>query len=103
MEISAGSSLSRFSYDPERKRYLQTVDGRTSVYLDEGRFEEVNDGGRSWQDAYVGDYLILRKEGAPSKALPAARCARLGGNPARRQRCRQRTPVFRRVRRTPWR
>ncbi|MGC8385018.1 RHS repeat-associated core domain-containing protein [Pseudomonas aeruginosa] len=64
------------------------------VYLDEGRFEEVNDGGRSWQDAYVGDYLILRKEGAPSKALPAARCARLGGNPARRQRCRQRTPVF---------
>lgn len=36
VEISAGSSLSRFSYDPERKRYLQTVEGRTSVYLDEG-------------------------------------------------------------------
>ncbi|WP_236080248.1 FG-GAP-like repeat-containing protein [Pseudomonas aeruginosa] len=69
VEISAGSSLSRFSYDPERKRYLQTVDGRTSVYLDEGRFEEVNDGGRSWQDAYVGDYLILRKEGGAVKKL----------------------------------
>ncbi|MEE2577428.1 hypothetical protein, partial [Pseudomonas aeruginosa] len=69
MEISAGSSLSRFSYDPERKRYLQTVEGRTSVYLDEGRFEEVNDGGRSWQDAYVGDYLILRKEGGAVKKL----------------------------------
>ncbi|HIE1895121.1 TPA: RHS repeat domain-containing protein [Pseudomonas aeruginosa] len=69
VEISAGSSLSRFSYDPERKRYLQTVDGRTSVYLDEGRFEEVNDGGRSWQDAYIGDYLILRKEGGAVKKL----------------------------------
>ncbi|WP_400565519.1 FG-GAP-like repeat-containing protein [Pseudomonas aeruginosa] len=69
VEISAGSSLSRFSYDPERKRYLQTVDERTSVYLDEGRFEEVNDGGRSWQDAYVGDYLILRKEGGAVKKL----------------------------------
>ncbi|MCJ2343605.1 Rhs family-like protein [Pseudomonas aeruginosa] len=69
VEISAGSSLSRFSYDPERKRYLQTVEGRTSVYLDEGRFEEVNDGGRSWQDAYVGDYLILRKEGGAVKKL----------------------------------
>lgn len=69
VEISAGSSLSRFSYDPERKRYLQTVEGRTSVYLDEGRFEEVSDGGRSWQDAYVGDYLILRKEGGAVKKL----------------------------------
>ncbi|HEJ1589447.1 TPA: RHS repeat-associated core domain-containing protein, partial [Pseudomonas aeruginosa] len=28
-----------------------------------------NDGGRSWQDAYVGDYLILRKEGGAVKKL----------------------------------
>lgn len=61
LRISSNGQHSDFSYDPERRRYLQVADNRITVYLDEGRFEEVLDNGQRWQNSYVGGYLQVQR------------------------------------------
>jgi RHS repeat-associated protein len=61
LRISSNGRHSDFSYDPERRRYLQVADNRITVYLDEGRFEEVLDNGQRWQNSYIGGYLQVQR------------------------------------------
>ncbi|WP_277373648.1 RHS repeat-associated core domain-containing protein [Pseudomonas sp. AA-38] len=61
LRISEGGQHSDFRYDPERRRYLQTTSARLTVYIDEGRFEEVHEKGQRRQNSYIGDYLQVSR------------------------------------------
>lgn len=62
LRISSNGQHSDFRYDPERRRYLQVAGNRTTVYLDEGRFEEILDNGQRWQNSYIGGYLQVQRD-----------------------------------------
>lgn len=62
LSIGSAGQYSSFSYDPERRRYLQVASNRITFYLDEGRFEEVIDNGQHKQNSYIGGYLQVQRD-----------------------------------------
>ncbi|SEL19694.1 RHS repeat-associated core domain-containing protein [Atopomonas hussainii] len=62
LRITHNGQHSDFQYDPERRRFLQVSPQRITVYLDEGRFEEILDNGKRWQNSYIDGYLQVQRD-----------------------------------------
>ena len=59
--ITHNGQASEFRYDPDRKRFYQSTQARTTYYLDEGQFEEVHANGQVLQNTYASGYLQHQK------------------------------------------
>ncbi|WP_354444981.1 RHS repeat-associated core domain-containing protein [Marinobacter sp. MBR-99] len=62
--IRGPSGETQFRYGPDRSRYSQASAARNAVYVGGGQYEVVQEGSRTREIAYVGDFLQVVNEGS---------------------------------------